>query len=97
MSTKNTGKFALAYKVLNDDGSVKGVRARITDDIILKRGQTVFFNGFEEEINTLVEKNFISAQEGQEKLAKRSELDSQYNQETLYSLRAGNIPTNEKL
>lgn len=97
MSTKNTGKFALAYRVLDDAGNVKGVRARITDDIVLKRGQTVFFNSFEEDIQALVKNNYITSQEAQERIEKRKQLDAEYGQETAYSLRAGKLPENSTL
>lgn len=97
MSTKNTGKFALAYRVLDESGNAVGVRARITDDIVLKRGQIVFFNNFEEEINGLVKNEYITSQEANERIQKRKELDAQYNQETAYSLRAGKLPEGEGL
>lgn len=97
MSTKNTGKFALAYRVLDEQGEVKGVRARITDDILLKKGQVVFFNSFEEDINALVKNNYITSVEANERIQKRRELDEQYGQETAYSLRAGKLPEGQGL
>lgn len=97
MSTKNTGKFALAYRVLDESGNAVGVRARITDDIVLKRGQIVFFNSFEEDIDALVKNNYITSQEANERIQKRKELDAQYGQETAYSLRAGKLPEGEGL
>jgi len=99
MSVKNTGKFAQVQRILNENGEYEGViRARVTDDIVLKKGQTVFFNEIEEEMKALVERNFISAEEADERLNKRKQLDKEYNQETVYSLRAGKLPeeTNTK-
>ncbi len=92
MSIKNTGKFGLAYQVLNEDGEKIGVRMRITADIVLKQGQTVFFNDFEEDINGLATKNIITAEEATAKILQRVALDGKYNQKTLYSVRAGKLP-----
>jgi hypothetical protein len=94
MSTKNTGKFALAYRVLDESGNSLGVRAKITDDIILKRGQTVFFNEFTQEVQALAKNKIISQEEAEEKILQRQRLDREYNQETLYSVRAGKVPEN---
>ena len=82
-------KFALVQK--ND----KGITARVTQDITLKRGQVVFFNDIEESNNMLVKNNVISQDEANQKIARIRELDEQYNRETLYSLRAGKLPQAE--
>lgn len=93
MSTKNMGKFALVQRVLNEQGKYDGViRARITDDIVLKKGQTVFFNDFEDDIKALVERNIINEEEASQRIETRKKLDREYNQETVYSLRAGKLP-----
>lgn len=85
MST--VGKFALVQK--NDKG---GITARVTKDITLKQGQVVFFNDFEESLRGLATRNIISAEEVETKIARTRELDTQYGRETIYSLRAGNVP-----
>jgi len=91
--TKSVGKFALVQRILDDKGNDTGVvRARITDDIVLTRGQTIFFNDFKEDIEKLVELKVITQQEGNDKIVKRESLDADFNQKTLYSLRAGKVP-----
>lgn len=90
---KNTGKFALVQRILDDSGKPTDViRAYITDDIVLKKGQTVFFNGFEDDINELVKREYITAEEGEKRIADRRAKDAEYSQSTMYSLRAGNLP-----
>lgn len=81
-TTKSTGKFAEVYR------TDKGIVARITDDIVLSRGQTVYFNDYEESINFLVEKNIITASEGQAKKESTAKRDREFNRETIYSLNA---------
>lgn len=97
MSTKNTGKFALVQRILDEKGNYDGIiRARVTDDIVLKKGQTIFFNDFEEDVKGLVKMDVIDAQEADERINERKRLDKEYNQETVYSLRAGKLPENTK-
>jgi len=90
---KNTGKFAIVTKVLDDNGTPTGVvRAKITDNIVLTKGQTVFFNDLDEELVALVSKNIISAEDAEERKQSTAKRDREYNQETVYSLRAGKPP-----
>lgn len=97
MSLKNTGKFAMAYRVLDEAGNPVEVRARITDDIVLKKGQTIFFNEFVEDIKSLAQRNIISPEEADERIKTRERLDKEYNQQTAYSLRAGKVTDGEGL
>lgn len=97
MSTKNTGKFALVHRVLDKNGNkTDTIRARITDDIVLKKGQVIFFNDFEEDVNNLVENNIITREDAIERIETRARLDKEYNQSTMYSLRAGTTPEEYK-
>lgn len=87
---KNEGKFALVHRVLNEDGTPTDViRARITADIVLKQGQTIFFNDFAEDVEALVKNKIIDRDKATERLEVRERLDKEYNQSTMYSLRAG--------
>lgn len=70
----------------------KGVKAVVTQDITLKRGQTIFFNDYEESINNLVKYNVITSEAAAEQIEKTRKLDREYKRETLYSLRAGKLP-----
>lgn len=79
--------FAIVSK--KSDGTVM---ARITQDITLSKGQTVFFNDYEEGINFLVKKDIITPEEGAQRLERTAELDDQYGRKTLYNLRAGKAP-----
>jgi len=45
-----------------------------------------------EDIEGLVKNDVITRQEGNDKLIKRESMDKEFNQKTLYSLRAGNVP-----
>lgn len=76
-------KFAIVSK------SDKGIMAKVTQDITLKKGQMIFFNDYEEGINSLVKHNVISQDEANEKLALTRKLDREYGRETIYNLRAG--------
>lgn len=78
-------KFAIVSK------SDKGIMAKVTQDITLKRGQMIFFNDYAEGIKKLAEYNIISKEEANDKLALTEELDRKYNRETIYSLRAGDV------
>lgn len=76
-------KFAIVER--ND----KGISAKVTQDVVLKRGQRIFFNDYEEGIKFLGEKGIITQEEVTQKLRRTQELDREYGRETLYSLRAG--------
>lgn len=87
---KNKGAFAQVYRVLDDKGNDTGmVRARATADIIIKKGQILFFDNYEENIKNLVERKYITPEEGTSRLEARKELDEKFKMKTLYALKAG--------
>lgn len=91
--TKSTGKFALVHRVLDDKGEKTDViRGRVTDDILLIKGQTFFFNDYKGDIEALVTNDIIDRSKADERLEVRARLDREYNQNTMYSLRAGKTP-----
>ena len=91
MSTvKNKGSFAQVFRVLDENGEDTGVvRARATTDIIIKKGQTLFLDPYEENINQLVQRKIVDPVEAKARLKARAELDAKYNQKTIYALKAG--------
>lgn len=91
---KNSGKFALVHRVLDDKGEKTDViRGRVTADITLLKGQTFFFNDFLEDVEALVTNKIIDRAAATERLEVRAKLDREYNQNTMYSLRAGKTPS----
>lgn len=93
---KNKGAFAQVYRVLDDNGNDTGmVRARATADIIIKKGQVLFFDNYEENIKNLVDRKIITPEDGTSRLEARKELDAKYKMKTLYALKAGD-PTQIK-
>lgn len=86
---KNTGAFGLVFRVLNDNGESQGVRVKVTDDILLKKGQTLFLNDYKENIVGLADRGVISKQEAEDRINTRARLDAEYNQQTIYAIRAG--------
>lgn len=90
---KSTGKFALVHRVLTENGEKTDViRGRVTADINLKKGQTFFFNDFAGDIEALVKNDIVTRSEATERIEVRARLDREYNQNTMYSLRAGKTP-----
>lgn len=89
-NVKVKGAFAQVFRVLDENGNDTGkVRARATADIIIKKGQTLFLDPYEDNIKDLINNKFISASEGEQRLNVRRELDEKYNQKTIYALKAG--------
>lgn len=89
-NVKTKGAFAQVFRVLDENGKDTGkVRARATADIIIKKGQTLFLDPYEENIKAMVERKLVDPAEAQARLEARKELDEKYGIKTIYALKAG--------
>lgn len=82
--------------MLDENGQpAKLLVAKAFSDIFIKAGQVIFFNDVIEGIDALESKGIITSEVASEKRLKVASDDKQYNQETLYQLRAGKVPVSD--
>lgn len=75
-------KFAIVQR------TDKGISAKVTQDITLTKGQMLFFNDYEESINFLASKGFITNDDANKQIEEQRKRDREYKRETLYILNA---------
>lgn len=80
-------------KIKDDTGAIKRHQMYVTQDVVLKKGDTIFFNDLEESFAKKVEYNLISVEESTERLGKIRARDVEFNRETAYVCRLGKRKT----